>query len=195
MDPTDDDVLVRQIRAGDVAALETLLRRHLPQVSAICRRICLNQADAEDATQEALIAIAKGAPGFDGRSSLRTWVHRVTTNACLDELRRIRRRPVPTDQVSERAASDQTDPGAQVEGSAVRKELRAALESMPIEFRAAVVLRDVGDLEYAEIADILEVKVGTVKSRIARGRALLADIVTPEGTKSPGGSSKEETPP
>jgi RNA polymerase sigma-70 factor (ECF subfamily) len=129
-----------------------------------------NDADALDATQEALLALVRGLPRFDGRSSFATWSYRVATNTCLDELRRRRRRPVPLDELSV------TAPGPEdlAAGVADRLSIDEALATLPAEFRAAVVLRDVCALDYAEIAEVLGVPPGTVRSRIARGRAAVA---------------------
>ncbi|HYZ98191.1 MAG TPA: sigma-70 family RNA polymerase sigma factor, partial [Acidimicrobiales bacterium] len=82
-------------QAGDRNALDTLLRRHHDRLWALCRRLAGNHADAEDALQDALIAIARGIRSYDGRAAFTTWSYRVATNACLDELRRRRRRPQP----------------------------------------------------------------------------------------------------
>jgi len=175
--PPDESHLVRAAQAGDPAAVDLLLREHQPQIHAICRRITGNDADALDATQDALIAVVRGLGRFDGRSRFSTWVYRVTTNTCLDELRRRRRRPVV-------GLGDDTGAGAEVVDAASsaatdqvndRLLLDAALATLPDEFRAAVVLRDLCQLDYAEIAEVLEVPAGTVRSRIARGRAQLAD--------------------
>jgi RNA polymerase sigma-70 factor (ECF subfamily) len=132
-----------------------------------------NDADAGDALQEALLAVVRGLPRFDGRSAFSTWAYRVATNACLDELRRRRRRPEPVeDEVLD--APDASD-ASFVDAAGDRADIDAALSTLAPEFRAAVVLRDLVGLDYAEIADILGVPAGTVKSRIARGRAALAD--------------------
>ncbi len=154
-----------------------LLRRHYDRISLLCRRLCGNEADALDATQEAMITIARRLHRFDGRSAFSTWAYRVATNACLDELRRRRRRPEPLDMSTPEhdhrgpVSDDPTNPVAE------RDEVLAALAALPAEFRAAVVLRDVLDLEYAHIAEILDIPVGTVRSRIARGRAHLARLL------------------
>ena len=168
----------------------------------MCRRIVGDDHDAQDALQNALVAIARAIRNFDGRSSFGTWSYRIATNASLDELRRRGRRPVPgalgagpggedgvgaglLDQVP---AGGATGPalvggrsglvadggmGAVVE----RLDIDGALARVPEPFRVAVVLRDLCDLDYAEIARVLDVPVGTVRSRIARGRAVLADLV------------------
>jgi RNA polymerase sigma-70 factor (ECF subfamily) len=156
---TDPD-LVARARDGDRDALERLLREHHDRIAALCRRLCGNDADGDDATQEALLAIVRGLPRFDGRAAFGTWAYRVATNACLDELRRRTRRPRPGIAV---AATIDVD---------------GALATLAPEFRAAVVLRDLCALDYAEIAEVLGVPVGTVRSRIARGRAGVAAHLT-----------------
>lgn len=131
-----------------------------------------NREDALDATQEALIGIARGIVAFDGRSAFTTWLYRVATNAALDEGRRMARRPRPVEMPPERTGD--TSPEDAV---GARIDIDAALAALPEEFRVAVVLRDLGDLDYAEIADVLGVPLGTVRSRIARGRAALAEAL------------------
>src|SRR4051794_7946530 len=95
--PDDDGAMVAAAQRGERDAIESLLRQQLPAVAALCRRLAGNRADGEDATQEALMAIVRGLPKFDGRSRFSTWVFRVATNACIDELRRRKRRPEPVD--------------------------------------------------------------------------------------------------
>jgi len=186
-DPPHD--LVAAARDGDRAALEQLLRLHHDRIHALARRITGNDADAADATQEALLAIVRGLPRFDGRSSFSTWAYRVTSNACLDELRRRRRRPV-VDLDDDR--TEVADPGAPVDTTVPdRLRLDAALARLPEEFRVAVVLRDVCDLDYAEIAAVLDLPPGTVRSRIARGRARLADLLGGNRSITPARPSTE----
>jgi RNA polymerase sigma-70 factor, ECF subfamily len=179
----DDDDLVESARAGDERALDDLLRRHQERIHGVCRRLTGNDADALDATQEALISVVRGLPRFDGRSSFSTWVYRIATNAALDELRRRKRRPVVSldDERSARREPAGTGPSI---GQAVgdRLDIDAALAQVPLEFRAPVVLRDLCRLDYAEIAEVLGIPAGTVRSRISRGRAVLAALLgDPEG--------------
>ena len=158
---------------GDRTALDRLLRRHAERLHIVCRRVMGNDADAADALQEAMIAIVRGLARFDGRSAFSTWSYRVATNACLDELRRRRRRPEPVDdELLDVGAPAADDPIARI---GARADIDAALARLSPEFRAAVVLRDLVGLDYAEIGDILGAPPGTVRSRIARGRAALAD--------------------
>jgi RNA polymerase sigma-70 factor (ECF subfamily) len=138
-----------------------------------------NDADGADATQEALIAIVRGLPRFDGRARFSTWAHKVAVNACLDELRRRARRPEPVpDHIAISPAG--TDPMAAV---ADRVTIDEALTHVAVEFRAAVVLRDLCGFDYAEIGELLSLPPGTVRSRIARGRAALAGLLDPEGNR------------
>lgn len=194
----EDTALVEAAQGGDRGALERLLRTHQPRIHAVCLRMTGNDADALDATQDSLIAIVRGLPRFDGRSRFSTWAYRIATNTCLDELRRRKRRPelgLDEDRASVRpdgswdlaAGSSRPSSTVDVTGDQVsdRLAVEAALARLAPEFRAAVVLRDLCQLDYAEIAEVLDVPIGTVRSRIARGRGQLVDLLSP----SPGGNS------
>jgi RNA polymerase sigma-70 factor (ECF subfamily) len=182
--------LVAAARDGDRAALEELLRIHHDRIYALARRITGNDADAADATQEALLAIVRGLPRFDGRSSFSTWAYRVTSNACLDELRRRRRRPAVA--LADAGRAELADPTVPLETTVPdRMRLDEALRRLPEDFRVAVVLRDVCDLDYAEIATVLDLPPGTVRSRIARGRAGLASLLGGNHPTAPGRPSTE----
>ncbi len=173
-DPRDDASLARSASRGDAAALDALLARHLDRIHAVCRRIC-GPDDALDATQDALIKIARSIDRFDGRAAVTTWMHRIATNAALDELRRRKRRPDPVDTNEMMPARVLTTPrSSDPERVGDRLDIEAALARIPEDFRVAVVLRDVADMDYAEIAESLSIPIGTVRSRIARGRAALA---------------------
>ncbi len=175
----DDEALVDRARSGDRRALEVLLDRHADRIHAVCRRIVADPHDALDATQEAMLAVARGITRFDGSARFTTWCYRVATNAALDEVRRSRRRPVAMEPPEPRgarspAAADHRDVTAAVDA---RLDVDTALGTLAPEFRAAVVLRDLCDLDYAEIASVLDIPPGTVRSRIARGRAALAEAL------------------
>jgi RNA polymerase sigma-70 factor (ECF subfamily) len=194
-DRSDED-LVAAAQGGDRSALDQLLRRHYDRIHAVCRRLAGSTRDADDAAQEALIRIVRALDRFDGRSSFATWTYRIATNAALDELRKRARRPqlhVVGDNDERHGAPEPPDPLAHrtVEGAAERLAIEAALADLPEDFRVPVVMRDVGDLDYAEIAEALGVPIGTVKSRIARGRRLLlerlADRDETPATPDPGG--------
>jgi RNA polymerase sigma-70 factor (ECF subfamily) len=182
---TDDHDRVAAAPPGARRALDDLRRRHYDRVHAVGRRIAGSSRDADDAAQEAMISIVRGLPRFDGRAQFSTWAYRIATNAALDELRRRKRRPALHVVREDGEPPEPTDPLAdrQVTGIVDRMAIDAALDELPEEFRAAVVLRDVADLDYAEIAEALGVPVGTVKSRIARGRNQLSALL---GNREPG---------
>jgi RNA polymerase sigma-70 factor (ECF subfamily) len=172
MDARDED-LVRRAQDGDRHAVDTLLRRHYDKIRAVVHRIVINTHDAEDATQMALIAIARGITSFDGRSSLSTWMYRIATNAAIDEVRRIRRRPLPSDDDVQlnQSTSDSS------EATVTQMSVVHALRELPEEFRTALVLRHVADLEYEDIAAIQNVPIGTVRSRLSRAREQMARLL------------------
>lgn len=170
-----DHTLAAAAGAGDRRALEILLARHFDRVHAICRRVTGHPEDAMDATQEALMAVARGISRYDARAAFTTWLYRVATNAALDEVRRRKRRPEPADvDALDQARGPVTGGGSVDSAVAARIDVDAALATLAPEFRAAVVLRDLCDLDYSEIADTLGIPIGTVRSRIARGRSAIA---------------------
>ncbi len=186
-----DRELIAASQRGDQRALDALLARHYDRIYALCRRITGDDHDALDATQDALIAIVRGLPRYDGRAAFSTWAYRVTTNACLDELRRRRRRasPTPLDETL-----DDAEPGAPAfdQSTVDRMGIDAALAELSPDFRAAVVLRDQLGLDYAEIGEVLDLPAGTVRSRISRGRRSLAAILARNPAEA--GSVEEGSP-
>jgi RNA polymerase sigma-70 factor (ECF subfamily) len=168
----DDEVLARAAAGGDSAALDELLRRVGPLVHGVCRRVLGNPDDALDATQEALLLIARKIGSFDQRSRFSTWCYRVAPNAALDEARRSNRRPRPVETLPETPGGRGTDADV-----ADRSDIDAALAQLSPDYRAAVALRDLVGMDYAEIGEVLGLPPGTVRSRISRARAALADLL------------------
>ena len=169
----DDIALCVLAREGNRDALDVLLRRHYDRVYMICRRICCSETDALDAAQETLINVTRRLDRFDGLSTFSTWLYRVTTNTCLDELRRRNRRPEPIDphEHTERTLVLPSEEDAIIG----QIDIDEALAQLPSKFRVVVVLRDVLGLDYEEIGRVLDLPPGTVRSQIARGRKRLAD--------------------
>ena len=143
-----------------------------------------------------MIAIVRNLDRFDGRSSFGTWTYRIATNASLDELRRRKRRatPVSTDDDPEHHHHEVADPdgGQRIDAIGDHLALDAALRLLNDDYRLPVVLRDVADLDYAEIAAVLDIPIGTVKSRIARGRAALAESLAPQTETELNGNQPNE---
>jgi RNA polymerase sigma-70 factor (ECF subfamily) len=168
----DVELIERYLR-GDVEAFDELMRAHEDRIFAVCLRMLRDREAALDATQETFVTVFRKADRFAGRSAFSTWLYRVAVNTCYDQARRRKRHdtaPLPN-------ASDPADASADdgFRSAEVRPEIEAALAALPDEFRAAVVLSDVEGLALQTVADILEVPVGTVKSRVFRGRRLLAE--------------------
>ena len=169
-DPSDEALLAAHLR-GDRDAFGLLVGRHERRVYGLCMRILGNREDAEDATQEAFIAALRRADSFRQAAAFSTWLYRIAVNAATDQgRRRSRARTTPLDPDDGPAAAT-GDPSEQV---AAAVTVQDALVRVPEEFRVAVVLCDLYRIPYADAAQILEVPVGTVKSRVFRGRLALA---------------------
>jgi len=173
----DDDDLIRAAQRGDMASLEILLDRHHDRLRAVCAKVVGRGADADDATQMALISIVKNLEKFDGRAKFTTWSYRIATNAAIDELRKRNRRAADSidDDEGHIQIAAVGDMGEAVTASLVVNE---ALEQLPDDFRLPVILRDLCGLDYEQISEVLNIAPGTVRSRIARGRGKLADALT-----------------
>jgi RNA polymerase sigma factor (sigma-70 family) len=193
---TEEAVLIERSQGGDLAAFNTLVLAYQGQVYNLCLRMLGSPQVAEDAAQEVFIAAYRAVPRFrggtPGRSGFRAWLLRIAANACYDELRRRRSRP----QVPLEAPADDERPSVELPASdepleqrAERMELARCLQeglaSLPADQRLAVILRDVQGLAYEEVAGATGASLGTVKSRISRGRAALRDFLLGHGELLP----------
>ncbi|MDQ0309633.1 RNA polymerase sigma-70 factor (ECF subfamily) [Kitasatospora herbaricolor] len=188
---SDAELLSRHV-AGDPDAFGLLVRRHRDRLWAVALRTLGDREEAADAVQDALVSAFRSAHTFQGRSAVTTWLHRIVVNACLDRARRTAtRRTGPLDDDPQRldtlvGSSEAADhPVVRAE---VRREVTAALDALPAEQRAALVLVDMQGYPVAEAAEVLGVPVGTVKSRCARGRARLLPLVRHLRENPAGGS-------
>jgi RNA polymerase sigma-70 factor (ECF subfamily) len=176
VDPSDgDELLVRRFQEGSAEAFEILVQRHGARVYNLCLRILGDPEEAADVSQDTFLAALRKLSTFRGDSAFTTWLHRVTVNACYDSLRRKRRRPLlqlVRDEDDERPETSLPAPDHADEVVFSVDVARALLE-VPEEFRIVLVMADVQDLPYEEIGRVLEIPVGTVKSRVFRGRAAL----------------------
>lgn len=172
---TEDRDLVVRLNGGDRAAFDELMRRHEDRVFAVCLRIMRHREAALDAVQDTFLTVFRKADQFRGDSQFSTWLYRVAVNTCYDHLRRAKRRPadpLPDDHDPIDATS-----GDELEAVELRPDLTAALAEIGEEFRSAIILADVEGLSLTEVAEILGVAEGTVKSRLHRGRRHLARIL------------------
>lgn len=170
--PARDAELLARVVNGDHDAFADLMRANEDRVFSVCLRIMGNREHALDATQETFLTAFRKADQFQGNSAFGTWIYRVAVNTCYDMLRKQNRRR--TDPIPEHL--DPADHMAEdaVDSAALRPEITTALQKIPADFRSAVILADIEGLGLPEVAEILGVPVGTVKSRVFRGRRLLA---------------------
>jgi RNA polymerase sigma-70 factor (ECF subfamily) len=172
----DDTALLRAHVAGDPDAFSELVRRHRDRLWAVALRTLDDREEAADAVQDALISAFRSADRFRGDSAVTTWLHRIVVNACLDRMRRRQARPtVPLPDDNGRGTSPLG--GSPPHDSDTSLTVWRALAELPAEQRVALVLLDMQGYSVAEIAQILGVAEGTVKSRCARGRARLAVLL------------------
>lgn len=171
---------LRRARTGDLAAFNELVLEHQVLVFNLCLRQLGQRQAAEDAAQETFISAWKNLGGL--RGPFRPWLLRIAANACTDELRRRVRRPSSSLDVALEAGvpeppDEEPLPETTTLQGELRREVEAALQTLPDEQRLAVVLSDLQGLDYAEIAEVMKTSLGTVKSRIARGRARLREVL------------------
>ena len=186
-----DAALVEAHRGGDPDAFGVLFTRHRDRLWAVALRTTGNPEDAADALQEAMISAFRRADSFRGDAQVTTWLHRIVVNAALDRLRRNKVRaaqPLPDDleEYAGRgavvaAAGEAEDPEAHAVRSERRSTVIAALEQLPPDQKAAIVLVDLEGYPVEEVAQMLDCPAGTVKSRCARGRARLATLLRESG--------------
>jgi RNA polymerase sigma-70 factor (ECF subfamily) len=193
--PERDEDLVERSRRGDRAAFTELVRRHESRVYALGLRILGDPDDARDAAQDTFLTVYRKLGQFRGDALFTTWLHRIGVNCCYDVLRRARRQPLlrVVDDDAPEVGPPVDDHADDVAGTL---DAASALARLPEDYRVVLVLADVQDLPYEEIAKALDVPIGTVKSRVHRGRIALAKVLglgrgTPgsptEGPPSPAG--------
>ena len=180
---SDEDLLASFLE-GSERSFEQLMERHEPRVFAVALQITGSHSDAYDATQDAFVTAFRRAATFRGEAAFGTWLYRIAINASKDIVRKRK----PTEELD----TDTDDPvstGSMDEAVVGRMELANALQELPEEYREAVVMHDIGGVPYEEIASLTGVRIGTVKSRISRGRRRLAETLEPGRTVQP---SKEQ---
>ncbi len=151
-----------------------MLRENYGRIYSICRKLAGNDSDADDATQEALLSIVRKISSFKGDSKFSTWAYRIATNACLDLIRKRNRRPrLSFSETTESSYSSERSRPSMEDQISDRLLIEEALHSLPDEFRIPLILRDQTGMSYQEVANVLSLPEGTVKSRIARARARL----------------------
>ncbi|MFE5600461.1 RNA polymerase sigma factor SigM [Streptomyces coelicoflavus] len=185
---SDQDLLARHVQ-GDPEAFGELVRRHRDRLWAVALRTLGDREEAADAVQDALVSAYRAAHTFRGQAAVTTWLHRITVNACLDRARKAASRktaPVDDTERLDQLLEPHESASAPAERNDLHRQLLEALDTLPADQRAALVLVDMQGYPVAEAARVLDVPTGTIKSRCARGRARLLPLLThlrPDGSR------------
>ena len=193
----DEKAIIEKVLAGDNNAFGELVEAYQDRVYNLALRMCGNADDAFDLAQEAFFRAWRGLSGFQFESAFSTWLFRLSSNVCLDWLRAKKRRPTVSlttlDDEGEEVQMEIRDPGKGPEelllAAEDRKALAKALNELPVEYREILTLRAINDLSYEEISRILNLREGTVKSRLSRARLALRNKLLQNGNKTESASS------
>nr|WP_300187033.1 sigma-70 family RNA polymerase sigma factor [uncultured Agathobaculum sp.] len=182
----DEKHILTRARRGDTAAFEELVRLYEKRVYAVALRSSGNPEDAADIVQEVFLRAWRSIESFRGDSGFSTWLFRITMNLCVDHARhkhaQPQTQPIVTDDETERPLPDPAPtPEEHLDNRELGRELAAALEEISEEHRRIVLLRDVSGMSYTEIAEVLEISEGTVKSRLSRARIALRKVLLSRG--------------
>ena len=178
-------LLIKRAKSGDVGSFEELIRTHQSYAYNIAYRMMGSEEDAKDAAQEALIKVFKNLKSFKEDSTFSTWLYRIVMNTCKDLLRKRKPGVISIDKGFESEDGDvqleiednTNDPVAKYEQEQVRITFETALEDLPENYKSVVVLREIQGISYDEISEIEDIPIGTVRSRINRGRRILREIL------------------
>ena len=181
-------LLISRARGGDREAFGALVEQYRDNVYRLAYRMCGNAYDADEAAQEAFVAAWRALPNFRGDAKFSTWLYRLTTNAAIDVMRREKRHKAAGDGEMVEVADDTDSPQETVERTEQQEAVQKALSTLSEEYREVLLLRYMEELDYAEIAEVLQLPSGTVKSRINRAKAALKTALLKSGNIF-GGSS------
>ena len=192
-------IIIKQVLGGDTAAFEELVLSYQDKMYSLSLRMTGNQDDAYDMTQEAFLKAYTNLANFRGDSKFSVWLYRLTSNVCIDFLRKRKRKPTSSltyiNEDNEPQDLELPDERFVPDTIAERNELREAvargMDSLADEYRQILVLREINGLSYNEIGEALELEVGTVKSRIFRARKRLVEILMKDGNIGTDSSSNE----
>ncbi|GHV27918.1 RNA polymerase subunit sigma-24 [Clostridia bacterium] len=187
----DNDYLVRRAQSGDTEAFEQLMLPLEKRVYSTCYRILGNREDANDCAQDVMLKAFRSIGGYRSQSSLLTWILRITTNLCLDVIRRRKvRSSVSLESLTENGRADEFmnkhhgyhgdfggDPLDALEQREINQALRVCIDKLPIDMRTVIILRDIQGMSYEAISQVLSLHIGTVKSRINRARERLRQFM------------------
>ena len=194
----DELDIIRRVLDGDVNAFEQIVLTHQKNIYNLALKMVGNPDDAFDITQDAFLRAYNSLASFHGDSKLSVWLYRLTSNICIDFLRKKKRRNEVSLTVQDDDEEDQLlqipderfSPESEVERTEQREAIRAGLMQLPENDRQILVLRELNGLSYEEIAETLELELGTVKSKLFRARKKLCSFLLKDGNFSPDSPSK-----
>jgi len=186
----DDTVLVRQCRSGDSAAMERLIIKYQNRIYNVILKICQNPDDAAELTQDTFVKIIENLDSFQARSTFYTWAFRIAVNLTLNHCKRALKLTASSLDANQPSAGgadvllkdiladkNSPDPAVVAQTSELCELVQKALMKLDDHHRAVIVLRDIEGMDYAQIAEVLNMQLGTVKSRLSRARSSLRDIM------------------
>jgi RNA polymerase sigma-70 factor, ECF subfamily len=174
----DEIEIIRRFKHGDGAVFDHIILRYQDRIFNLCVYMLRDTHDAQDAAQDSFIKAYGALNEFTPQASLYTWLYRIAVNTCLDYRRKTIRSQTDSNIVAEDMPSSFPSPERDCESKEISEALRQAMQKLPEKLRAAIALREIEELSYEEIGDILDLSQGTVKSRISRAREQLKNLLS-----------------
>jgi RNA polymerase sigma-70 factor, ECF subfamily len=173
----DDENLINRFKGGDLSGFEELVRKYQDRIYNLCRYMVQDTHDAEDTAQDVFLKAYRSLNTFKPDAALYTWLYRIAVNTCLDYKKKSRSEQAEDESVIDDLASTEPSPERLYESKEISQAIQSALRKLPKDLRAAIVLKEIEDLSYQEIAEVLHTSIGTVKSRISRAREELRRLL------------------
>jgi RNA polymerase sigma-70 factor, ECF subfamily len=173
----DDGELITRFKGGDLSGFEELVRKYQDKVYNLCRYMIQDPHDAQDAAQDVFLKAYQNLKAFKPDASLYTWLYRIAVNTCLDYKKKSRPEQAEDESVIDDLASTELSPEQRYQSKEIGQAIQLALQKLPEALRAAIVLKEIEELSYEEIAAVLDTSLGTVKSRISRAREELRRLL------------------
>ncbi len=177
LNPQDESRLIQQFKAGDLSIFEIIIKKYQDRIYNLCRYLLGHPQDAEDAAQDVFIKGYRNLKHFKPESSLYTWLYRIGVNTCLDYKRKSLPEPLKDESLAEALSSAEPSPEQHYQSKETGRAIRAAMDRLPVDSRAVIVLREIEGLSYEEMAEVLNTSVGTIKSRLSRAREELRRLL------------------
>jgi len=173
----DDGDLINRFKGGELSAFEDVVRKYQDRVYNLCRYMIQDAHDAQDAAQDVFLKAYRNLKTFKPDASLYTWLYRIAVNTCLDYKKKSRPEQAEDESVIDDLTSTEPSPEQRYQSKEIGQAIQLALQKLPESLRAAIVLKEIEDLSYEEIAEVLHTSIGTVKSRVSRAREELRRLL------------------